>query len=315
MKSGRYFVTVDGEAEEKAKNPSPQPVVKPSGWAARKAVGSKKSALSSLPMAEQGAAEGETAGGIIRSVTRALTLLRDIATSSEAQSFSTLLKRHQLSKGTLHNLLSTLEAQDFIRRNATTGRYRPGFTVMELAASNAANVNGLGTLLEPILEGLVEKCKETCHLGMLNGAEEIILRRIDPRDQIVRVAPQVGRRHPANTTSGGIASLALMDDATVDAVLPAELVQLTKNTINSRSALWRRLKEVRANGYNLDLEEAYLGVRCVAVAVAVRDWPIINVSFTLPLQRAPVEHLRSLAAPLKDAAKRIEAILTVTPHT
>ena len=259
-------------------------------------------------------AAGEDAGGVNRSVARALKLLRDIATSAEPQSFSLLQKRHKLPKGTLHNLLSTLESQDFIRRDAGTGRYRIGFTVMELAASNTADVSDLGTLLEPVIEKLVADCNETLHLGMLNGAEEFILRRIDPKGQIVRIAPHVGRRHPAHCTSGGLASLALMDDEAVDALLPAELVKLTEHTLDNRPALMARLKEIRAAGYNLDLEEAYAGVRCVAVAIAAPGWPIVNISFTLPLQRASLQHLRSLVAPLQRAATKIHHILSVTPH-
>jgi IclR family acetate operon transcriptional repressor len=256
----------------------------------------------------------DSAGGANRSVARALKLLRDIATSAEPQSFSLLQKRHKLPKGTLHNLLSTLEAQDYIRRDAVTGRYRVGFTVMELAASNTADVGDLGTLLEPVLEKLVAESNETLHLGMLNGAEEFILRRIDPRAQIVRIAPQVGRRHPAHATSGGIASLALMDDATVDELLPPNLVKLTENTVDNKPALMARLKEVRAAGYNLDLEEAYIGVRCVAVAISAPGWPTISISFTLPLQRASLPHLRSLVLPLQGAAKKIHHMLSVTPH-
>ena len=73
-----------------------------------------------------------------------------------------------------------------------------------------------------------------------------------------------------------------------------------------------RLDEIRDKGYSLDLEEAYLGVRCVGVAVAVPPWPVVHVSFTLPLQRASLERLRALAKPLMVARKEIEKILSLT---
>lgn len=63
----------------------------------------------------------------------------------------------------------------------------------------------------------------------------------------------------------------------------------------------------------MDLEDAYVVVRCVGVAVAVNGWPLVHVSFSLPLQRASIERFRTLAKPSLVSAKEIEKILTVTP--
>ena len=103
-------------------------------------------------------------------------------------------------------------------------------------------------------------------------------------------------------------------DKSMVAAMPEKLHQLTKNTIRSREELLSRLEEIRQKGYALDLEEAYLGVRCVGVAVSVPGWPVVHVSFSLPLQRASIERLRELAKPLMAAAKEIEKILSVTPR-
>ena len=258
--------------------------------------------------------EEETPKGHNRSLMRALVLLRDIATNATSVSFSELQKRHGLPKATLHNLLSTLEHQDYIERDDVSGRYRIGLSVLELAAAASASVNDLGRLLSPVLEPLVEQFKETCHLGVLDGFDEIILRRIDHASQIVQVAPQVERRHPAHSTSGGLAALALMDMREMQQFLPDHLIQRAPNTIQTQEALFARLSQVRTDGYSLDMEEAYIGVRCVAVAVDAPGWPIVTISFTLPLQRAPVEHLVSLAGPLQSAARQIRDILIVTPR-
>ena len=98
-------------------------------------------------------------------------------------------------------------------------------------------------------------------------------------------------------------------------LLPEKLTALTENTITTREQLRERLAEVREKGYALDLEEAYIGVRCVGVAVAVPNWPVVHISFSLPLQRATFDRLRALAKPLTAAAKEIEKILSVTPRS
>ncbi|MDR7031158.1 IclR family acetate operon transcriptional repressor [Rhizobium rosettiformans] len=238
----------------------------------------------------------------------------DIAHRASPQSFVDLQRQHKVPKATLHNLLLTLEALNFLRRDVETGKYSIGFAALEVAAAAAAGPADLPALLGPILQRLVEENNETCHLGILHRGEEVILKRLDPLEQVVRLASTVGRRHPAHASSGGIASMALTFREEDLAALPDILPQLTENTIKTRDHLRQRLQEVREKGYALDLEEAYIGVRCVAVAVSVPNWPVVHVSFSLPLQRAPVERLRALARPLAGAAREIERILSVTPR-
>ena len=252
------------------------------------------------------------ASALNRSVARALRLLLDVAGNSKALSFADFQSRHKLPKATLHKLLFTLEALNFLRRNPETGKYTVGVAALEFSAGYAAAPDDLPNLLAPIIQQLVDEWKETFHLGVVYGGEEILLHRVDPKDQIVRVGTVVGRRHPAYATAGGLASLAISADHLFLETLPDELPQLTSNTINSREKLITRLKEIREKGYALDLEEAYLGVRCVGVAVAAPRWPVVNISFTLPLQRATIERLRTLAKPLQSAARDIERILTAT---
>ena len=105
-----------------------------------------------------------------------------------------------------------------------------------------------------------------------------------------------------------------MDMREVQQIMPDQLIQRTPNTIQTQETLFARLSQIRTDGYSLDNEEAYLGVRCIAVAVDAPGWPIVTISFTLPLQRAPVKHLVSLAGPLQTAARRIRDILIVTPR-
>jgi IclR family acetate operon transcriptional repressor len=288
----------------------------------RKAIRAQKASASNVvdaskPSIKAGRAKDSTRtrpAGLNRSVTRALDLLQDIAHSRAPQSFVDLQKQHRVPKATLHKLLFTLEALDFIRRDEDTGKYSLGLAAMEVSAAGAAGPGDLAMILRPVLQKLVRESNETCHLGILNGDEEVILSRIEPEEQVVRLAPQIGRRHPAYASAGGLASMALKLDESLITSMPEQLRQLTKNTIKTRTELLARLDEVRKTGYALDIEEAYTGVHCVGVAVAVPSWPVVHVSLSVPLQRAPIERLHALVDPLKEAAAEIDRILTATPR-
>ncbi len=278
-----------------------QPAARPRRPGAGRAVEAQAKALPGTP-------------GINRSVARALALLMDVTRNTRPLSFAELQRRHKVPKATLHNLLITLETLNFLRRDEDSGRYFIGLAALELSAGGAATVEDLHSILSPVLQKLVRDLNETCHLGIIHGGEEVILKRYDPADQMVRLATMIGRRHPIYATAGGLAALAAGSDETVLSTLPEKLPQLTRNTINSRKKLISRLQQIREQGYALDLEEAYVGVRCVGVAVAVATWPIVHVSLSLPLQRASIERLHELGEPLMDAAVKIKKILTLTPR-
>lgn len=250
--------------------------------------------------------------GLNRSVTRALDLLVHIAHSRAPLSFVELQKAHRTPKATLHNLLFTLESLRFIRRDEETGKYSIGLAAMEVSAAGASGLGDLPMMLRPLLQKLVTETNETCHLGILSGSEEVILSRIDPDQQVVRLNLNIGRRHPAYASAGGLASMALRLEEGVLASLPEELPKLTENTIATRSQLLERLDQVRAQGYALDMEEAYPGVRCVGAAVAAPNWPVVHISLSVPLQRASTSRLKELAKPLLAAAAEIERILLAT---
>jgi IclR family acetate operon transcriptional repressor len=186
-----------------------------------------------------------------------------------------------------------------------------GLAAMELSIGGATRSSDIRTIVSPIVRRLVEEHNETANLGVLDGDEEILLERIDPPNQIVRL--KIGWRHPAYGSSGGRACLAERGEAIV-AAMPEKLRPLTENTLKTRRELQAHLRDVKEQGYALDLEECYPGVRCVGVAVDVPGWPVLGLAFTLPLQRASIQRLHELAKPLLAARDEIENILSLTPR-
>jgi DNA-binding IclR family transcriptional regulator len=258
--------------------------------------------------------------GANRSVARAFRILTYISRSGSAQSFADLQRTLRFPKASLHKLLLTLEALGYLQRDFASGRYSMGWAAFDLSAGT----NPAGGLLEvispvmrrlevisPVMRRPVDRYNETGHIGVLDGTEEIIVERIDPPQQVLRLA--IARRHPAYATSGGLAALAARADATLDD-FPTKLAPLTENTVKTRKALAARLEQIRRDGYAFDMEEAYLGVRCVGVAISVKGWPIAALSLSIPLQRATVTTLQKLTEPLMKAATEIEGKLAVTPR-
>jgi IclR family transcriptional regulator, acetate operon repressor len=247
--------------------------------------------------------------GINRSVERALRILKETARTTTALSFAEFQKRLKLPKATLHKLLWTLESLQFLNRDEH-GKYTIGLAALEVGMGGAPS-DDIRSVVSPILQKLVRSGNETCYLGLLDAGEIAYLDRVDPPEQMVRLGTIVGRRLPAYATAGGNAALSTLYDESILTLFPEVLPTiLTPNTVRTREALQARLAVVREKGYAVDLEESFLGVRWVGVAArAVGSWPIITLSFAIPVQRAPMERLHELAKPLKEAAREIETTL------
>jgi DNA-binding IclR family transcriptional regulator len=90
-------------------------------------------------------------------VARALQILLEVAKSEKPLSFMDLYNQLELPKGTLHKLLYTLEALNFLRRDDDSGKYSTGLAVLELNARGLAKPGDLRSVLDPILHRFVEK--------------------------------------------------------------------------------------------------------------------------------------------------------------
>ena len=246
-----------------------------------------------------------------RSVARALGILFVIARSKKPLGFSQLSRCLGLPKGTQHKLLYTLETMNFLIRSTETGKYSIGFAALEIAAGARQQTGNVRAILSPLLQKFVEKWSETCILSILNDGFEIIVDRIDPQDQPVRALAMIGGRQPAHAGAGGLAALATLTDSEVGEMLPGKLEIYTENTVRTKRQLRERLDLIRADGYAIDMEEAYLGVRCVGVALVVGNWPIVMINMTMPVQRASEARLHQLAEPLLVLAEECTKILTV----
>ena len=276
-----------------------------------RATGRRQAASGKATKVSTADADDGSSKGVNKSVARALGILSEVARSPKPLSFVDFQRRMRLPKATLHKLLLTLESLRFLERDDESGRYTIGLAALELSAAGGSRASDIRTIVLPVLQRLVDENNETVNLGVLDGDEEILLERIDPPNQVVRLA--IGRRHPAHGSSGGRACLAERGEEIV-ARMPEKLKPLTENTIKTRKELQTHLRDVRRQGYALDLEECYPGVRCVGVAINVPGWPVLGLAFTLPLQRASMKRLHELAKPLLAARDEIENILALSPR-
>ncbi len=213
-----------------------------------------------------------------------------------------------LPKPTAHRLLASLEARGYVH-HAEAGRYTLGPRLISLGQVAAAG-STLQSLARPVLDRLVEVCGETVHLGVLHGDVLMYIDRREPQDVAVRLATLPSPMSTLHASASGKVLLAFADPASVEQVISAGLPRYTETTLSDADALRRELGRVRAQGYAINEQERFVGVRAVAVPVHRRDGTVAAaLSAAGPIQRVDEAALERLRDHLLAAATRLTTLL------
>jgi IclR family acetate operon transcriptional repressor len=128
----------------------------------------------------------------------------------------------------------------------------------------------------------------------------------------LRVAARTGSALAANCTASGKALLAALPDQEVSALFSGQKspTALTARSITARSRLLAELRDVRARGYAVNLEESEEGVASVAVAVrGPQQVPVAALVVSAPVSRMTGAAAGQIAAELRDRAAWLEGQL------
>ena len=127
----------------------------------------------------------------VPAIDKAARVLRALAAGGRPQGISELARTLNVSKGTLRDVLLTLDAYGFVVRDPDT-RFRLG---PELRALADASTPDLRALAQPYLVSLMETFRETAILGVVHDGKLEIAARAEPDTDLHMTAP-LGRRLP-----------------------------------------------------------------------------------------------------------------------
>ncbi|MCU4744027.1 IclR family transcriptional regulator [Halobacteria archaeon AArc-m2/3/4] len=189
----------------------------------------------------------------------------------------------ELPKSTIHNYLSTLEQEEYIKKEGTT--YTVGIRFLELGAY-ARNCMQIYDIAKPEVDRLAEETGELGNLLIEEHGHGVYLHQARG-ERAVRVDSYVGTRVDLHATALGKSILAHLPTHRVDEIVGhGELPQPTERTVGTREELEEVLEEVRTRGYATDNEERLEGLRCVAAPIQATDGRILGaVSVSGPVNR------------------------------
>lgn len=242
----------------------------------------------------------------VRSVVRALSILNAIDGGSKG--ISTIAKELDLSKGTIFDLMKTLESMGYVVQEKESEKYRIGPALRRLAASATANVD-IVEVARPHLQALADESGEVAQMGKREGFAVLYVFRANSRKvtRMLALNSQVGRLSPLHCTSMGKLFLAHMPEAELAQFLQTtELTAYTERTLTKEQELRAELQRIREQGYSLNLGEFEDGVSSVAVPVLRADGRVIaGVNVAMPSVRLASDKIPLFRQKLQAAADQI----------
>ena len=204
----------------------------------------------------------------LSSVANAARVLKSFSARNPTWGVSGLAEELGLSTSTVHRLLSTLADEGVLDQDETSGKYRLGLSVFDMAAAMPKQ----RTLHEAVLVSMTElrhRTGETVQVGVLDRSEVVYVERLDSPNTL-RVFSQLGRRAAVHRTSSGKAIVAFLARGERDRLLNGlTLDRATEFTITDPVKLREELALTRRRGYAENRQESELGV--VSVAAPIRD--------------------------------------------
>ena len=228
----------------------------------------------------------------INSIDRCLSIVDILSHHPNGMKLSEISKELGLNNSTTHHILQTLLPHDYVSQESETKKYSLGFRFLEISRRILDNID-IRKIANSHLQTLHDECREAVHLAILRNAKVIYIDKIDTKVQ-VSLATYIGFTTDAHAAAGGKILLADLPEERVRSLFGNSTLKIYgKNTIRKIDDLLVELRSVRRQGFAIDDEEYYEGIRCVAAPIQAGGKTIASISVTGSIFTVTPERVKS----------------------
>lgn len=232
-----------------------------------------------------------------------LDILETLADSAVPMTLTAIAQAVEMSKSSVHTLLSTLDQRGYVRR-LEDQRYTIGLQAWQIGCV-AAPIE-MSRVAGPHMTELVNKVGDGAAMAVLDGNETVCIQLVEST-RAVRVHDNIGNRCPAWCVSNGISMLAAMSDENVLRLLPEEFPGHASNSFSNSRQVMEKLHQVRAAGHSV-MHRAWREDTS-GISLPVRgpgDRVVAALCVALPTFHATDERLAEILGHLTETVAAIE---------
>jgi len=243
-------------------------------------------------------------------VVRALSILRTLAAHPEGMPLSALSGELDVPQGSMHRLLSVLEAEEFVSRSPTNRHFFLGPAARQLSDENARR-HALLVPAHPALAEAAERSGETVFLTELIGDRAVCVSLVESTHPL-RMFVRIGQDMPLHAAASARTLLADLPPEQARRLLAGrKLTAYTAGTVTDPDELLEMLALIRARGYDVCDDELDRGVWAIAAPVRASTGRVVaSVTLSGPGHRVTEPHHRDTYREIVfDAARAMAADL------
>ncbi|BBD08511.1 IclR family transcriptional regulator [Desulfovibrio ferrophilus] len=237
---------------------------------------------------------------MMQSLEKALFVIETMATKSNWK-LKTLNETCSIPKGTLQRILRTLEELGYVQQLERGGAYALTLKFHKLGKQIASQSN-ITSLLQPILQNLRNKVNETVNLSILSGVDMVVVHQITS-SHALQMDSIIGTSFPAYISASGKVFLSFLpEDELRNFIKELRRSNADVNT-DKINIIYKEIESIRKQGFGLDFEELFKGLRCIAAPVFDDSGKIIaTISCSVPTVRLDRSFSRKLLQEIPLAA-------------
>ena len=245
---------------------------------------------------------------------RALDILEHLATVEDV-ALVDLASAVGLSRSTAFRHLKVLERRGYVIQDLETKKYALGYGLLKLGHQARSNLH-LPKVARSSMSSLAAEFNETVHLGARMG-QEVVHIAVIPSTHALKMASEVGERTLMHVSALGKCLIAWQGSEAVDALMAGPgLPVRSPRSITTREAFEAELKRVRRQGFALDDQESFEGVRCIGAPIRAAGGAVIGaLSLSGPADRVNDSVLPIMTGRALRAAEEISRLCGWAPES
>jgi IclR family transcriptional regulator, KDG regulon repressor len=245
----------------------------------------------------------------ISSLDKALQIIEVLSKNPQGLSLLELNQKLGFPKSTIHHILSTFIPYDYVSQDPAGKKYALGFRFLGIGRTIIDNMDIRKTAHDS-LRKLHRDCHEAVHLSIMRNGLVTYVDMVQ-KEGGLSLATYIGFTTDPHAAAGGKVLLSELSDKELRKIYKDRpLKPYGKNTITSLSRLLKEIKNIRLQGYAIDDEEYYEGVRCVAAPIRAGGKTVAALSITGSIFTITLDRLQKELIPLvKNSAAEISAKL------
>jgi DNA-binding IclR family transcriptional regulator len=246
----------------------------------------------------------------VTSLDKALSVVELMLDDSRDFSITEISQKLGMGKGTVHRIITTLTAHNFMQQDSKTKLYGFGVRTLEIG-SPSQKEKYLRKTLAPFLMDCHEKCGETVNATVWEYNEMRYIYRLESQEML-RIAAPYGHRFPGYCSATGKIFLSYLSNEDIRQIYGSKnaLKKLTERTVDSMEDLIFDIERVRVKKVAIDDEEAIWGVYCVAAPVLnSKGECVAAVSISAPKNRVSNDISEKFIKLISETARKITKVL------